>query len=91
MKLVWTDQAIEDLVTIRNFIAEESDQNAALVAERTLKIVELIEVQPGIGRMGEISATREIAVPRTPCVLVYEVDGSLIRILAVRHGRQQRP
>ena len=41
MKLVWSPRAIKHLVSLRKFIANDSEQNAALVAKRILQAVEL--------------------------------------------------
>ena len=49
MKIVWSRRAIRHLVHLREYIAKDSAQNAALVANRILKAVELLQAQPGIG------------------------------------------
>ena len=91
MKIVWTEAALGQLVSIRNFIAENSESNAALVAARILETIQLLESRPEIGRPGEVPGTRELAIPRTPYVLVYRVLDGGLRLLAIFHGRQQRP
>jgi len=90
MKVVWTDEALRNLVSIRNYIAEASEMNASLVAARILDCIELLENHPEIGRPGEILDTRELVVPRTPFVVVYRVRDGGLRLLAVLHGSQRR-
>ena len=46
MKVVWTDEALRNLVSIRNYIAEASEMNASLVASRILDCIELLENHP---------------------------------------------
>jgi plasmid stabilization system protein ParE len=43
------------------------------------------------GRRGKVSGTRELLVPRTPYVAIYEVRGDLVFVLRVIHGAQQWP
>jgi plasmid stabilization system protein ParE len=39
-----------------------------------------------------VADTRELVVPEYPTyIIVYELHGSLVHILAVMHGRQQWP
>jgi plasmid stabilization system protein ParE len=64
MRVVWSRRAICHLVTLREFIAKDSEQNAALVAKRILA-VELLETQPEMGRPGRVLGTRELVVPDT--------------------------
>jgi toxin ParE1/3/4 len=91
MKIVWTEQALANLISIRDYIAEGSEQNAILVSERILECVRLLAAQPEIGRRGEVPGTRELVVPRTQYVIVYRVREGGLRLLAVLHGRQQWP
>jgi plasmid stabilization system protein ParE len=50
MKVVWSRRAIRHLVALREYIEQDFEQNAALVAYRILRAVELLQTQPGIGR-----------------------------------------
>ena len=45
-------RAIQHLVSLREYIAKDSEQNAALVAKRILDAVDLLHTQPGMGRPG---------------------------------------
>lgn len=47
----WTDQAIEDVESIRDFIARDSPRYALLVAERLVGAVERLESFPRSGRI----------------------------------------
>jgi len=44
-----------------------------------------------IGRPGRVSDTRELAVPRTPYIVVYRILPITILILRVLHGAQRWP
>jgi plasmid stabilization system protein ParE len=43
MNVIWSRRAIQNLVSLRNYIAKDSEQNAALVAKRILDAVELLQ------------------------------------------------
>ena len=91
MKAIWSRRAIRNLAVIRAYIAKDSERNAALVATRILKAVELLQSHPGIGRPGRVLGTRELVVPDTPYIIPYRVRGERLELIAVFHGRRQWP
>ena len=91
MKVLWSRRALHHLVDIRQHIERDSEQNAALVATRILKAVDLLQSHPEIGRTGRVVGTRELVVPETPYVIPYRVRGQRLELIAVFHGRQKWP
>jgi len=91
MRVVWSRQAIRHLIRLREYIEKNSEQNAALVASRILKAVDLLESRPEIGRPGRVFGTRELVVPDTPYVIPYRARGGRLDLIAVFHGRQRWP
>jgi toxin ParE1/3/4 len=91
MKVVWSSRAIRHLVSLRAYIAKDFEKNAALVARRILKAVDLLESRPDIGRAGRILGTRELMVPDTPYIIPYRVRRERVELIAVFHGRQKWP
>jgi addiction module RelE/StbE family toxin len=91
MKVVWSRRAIRHLVHLREYIARGSEQNAALIASRFLKAVDLLQTHPEIGRSGRIVGTRELVVPDTPYIIPYRVRHNRLELIAVFHGRQKWP
>jgi len=89
MKVVWSRRAIRHLVHLRNYIEKDSEQNAALVAERILQAVDLLQTQPEIGRPGRVLGTRELVVPGTSYIIPYRVRRKRLELIAVFHGRQK--
>jgi plasmid stabilization system protein ParE len=73
------------------YIAEDSEATATLVAARILNAVELLESHPQLGRPGRIVGTRELVVPQTSTVIPYRVRDGRVELLAVFHGRQMWP
>jgi plasmid stabilization system protein ParE len=91
MKVVWTRRAIRHFVHLRGFIEKDSEHNAALVAGRILKAVDLLQLHPEIGRPGRVTGTRELVVPDTPFIIPYRVRRERLELIAVLHGRQKWP
>ena len=91
MKVVWSRRAIGHLVYLREHIQKDSEQNAALVATRILKAVDLLRSHPEVGRPGRIVGTRELVVPGTPYIIPYRVRRERLELIAVFHGRQKWP
>jgi toxin ParE1/3/4 len=91
MKVVWSRRAIRHLIYLREYIEKDSEQNAALVANRILKAVDLLQSQPEMGRPGRLVGTRELVVPGTPYVIPYWVRRKRLELIAVFHGRQKWP
>ena len=91
MKIVWSRRAIRRFIALREHIAKDSEQNAALVAQRILHSVALLQTQTEMGRPGKIVGTRELVVPNTPYLIPYRVRGERLELIAVFHGRQKWP
>lgn len=91
MKVIWSRRALRHLVYIRRHIQKDSEQNAALVASRILKAVELLENHPELGRPGRVVGTRELVVPETPYIIPYRVRPERLELIAIFHGRQKWP
>lgn len=91
MKVIWSRRAIGHLVSLRGHIEKDSEANAALVATRILKAVDLLQNHPEIGRPGRIIGTRELVIPDTPYVVPYRVRREHLELIAIFHGRQQWP
>jgi addiction module RelE/StbE family toxin len=91
MKIVWSRRAIAHLRNLRDYIARDSPDSAADVAQRILAAVANLGTYPNLGRAGRISGTRELVIPGTPYVIPYRIRGSRVELIAVFHGRQRWP
>jgi toxin ParE1/3/4 len=91
MKIVWSRRAVRHLVALRTAIAENSEQNAQMIAERILSSVDLPKTQPDMGRPGRILGTRELVIPNTPFIIPYRVRQGRLELMAVFHGAQKWP
>ena len=75
------------------YIAADNPRAAAEQEKRIRQHVANLAEHPSIGRGGRVPGTRELIVPRTPFVVVYQVDEAsrMVSILRVLHGAQQWP
>jgi len=90
MNVGWSRRAIR-LESLRKYIAKDSQQNAVLIARRILKAVDLVQIQPDMGRPGRVLGTRELVVSDTPYIIPYRVRHERLELIAVFHGRQKWP
>jgi len=79
------------LIHLRAYIQKDSEQNAAVVAQRILQAVELLQTQPEMGRAGRVLGTRELIIPDTPYLIPYRLRRDRLELIAVFHGRQKWP
>ena len=91
MNLVWAPRAKRDLNGLVSYIADDSVQAAALVANRILQDAEFLTKIPLAGRIGRVKGTREWVVHKTPYILVYKIISNQIRILRVYHSARRWP
>lgn len=91
MRIVWYPLALDDLQHLRTYIAQDDPSGAEVVAGRILDAVETLAEFPERGRIGRVSGTRELVVPRIPYLVAYRVRENLIEILRVLHGARRWP
>lgn len=90
MKLVWTTFAKRDLGEIVTYIWFDNPSAAKRVRERIEKTARYLKSQPFMGRIGEVSGTREAFVPPSYRI-VYDVTEGTVSILRVVHTSRQWP
>ena len=89
MQIRWHEDAINDLVALRRYIALDNPQAAQHTAHKILERVQLLKDHPMLGKAGRISTTRELVVTGTPYTAVYLPQPDLITILRLFHQSQQ--
>lgn len=92
MKLIWSPEAIDDLLSIRQYIAQDDPDTAR---EIVAAIVTLVEHQlprfPQSGRTGRVEGTRELIIPRLPFIIPYRATAESIDVLRVYHASRMWP
>jgi len=92
MNISWSPEAIQDLISLRTHIAEQSPAGARRIVLRILQNVEqLLPENPHMGRPGRMPGTRELVIPQTPYIVPYRVQREIIQILRVYHGARRWP
>ena len=91
-KVIWTEGALEDLARHYAFMAEEDPELGLKALEAIEEGTLLLERFPSAGRPAADlePEQRELLVSFGPSgyVLLYEVEGEKVFILALRHQRQ---
>ena len=83
----WTDQAAEDVQSIRDFIGRSSPRYALLVAERLVGAVERLEALPHSGRMvPEFNDDRLREVIWGNYRIIYQLLDDTVEVLTIYHG-----
>jgi len=92
MNIIWSPQAIEDLLSLRAYIAEDNPAAARRVALSIIRTIkELLPDNPQMGRAGRVPGTRELVIPETPFIVPYRLQRRTIQILRVYHGARRWP
>ena len=92
MNIIWSPEAIGDLVSLRAYIAEDDPAAARGVVLHIIHNVELLlPNNPQMGRPGRVPGTRELVIPKTPFVVPYRLKRNVIQILRVYHGTRRWP
>jgi toxin ParE1/3/4 len=91
MSTRWLARAQRHLIEIHTYIATDNKKAARKVIQRIQAAAPMLARHPQAGRAGRIEGTREFAIPDTPYLIVYRIQGKEAQILAIQHGAQQWP
>ncbi len=91
MQVRWQDDAINDLIQVRRFVAMDNPSSAARVANRIRSAVPELARQPGMGRPGRVPGTRERVLVDIPYIIAYRVEEDSVVILRVLHTSRKWP
>ena len=91
MIIQWLDDAVNDLRSLRHYIAQANATAARKIVKKILHSIDILSKQPGIGRQGRVIDTRELIVLGTPYIVPYRVKNNVIEILRVFHCAMQWP
>jgi len=90
MPIKWLDEAINDLINIRHFIARDKPGAAQKIAEKIKTETRILLAYPNAGRSGRVEGTRELVISGTPYYVPYRIKKQRIEILRVLHGAMKR-
>jgi plasmid stabilization system protein ParE len=86
-KIIWSDQSLEDLKAIADYIAKDSPRYAGVFLENIFQYSETLTLFPAMGRnVPEVDDknVREIFYKRYR--IIYEYKGDAVEVLTVIHG-----
>ena len=85
----WSPEAVEDLESIAEYIAKDSEFYARSVVSKLLMTASEISEQPLIGRMVPEMSQKEIRERFVYSYrMVYRIQNSVITIVAIIHGKR---
>lgn len=90
MTLAWTPEAVADRRAIYAYIDADNPSAAVVMDEAFTDRTAQLLTHPMIGRPGRVESTRELVVQHN-YLLIYDVSGSMVRILRILHAAQRWP
>jgi toxin ParE1/3/4 len=91
LKIRWLKTAEKTRFAQLDYIAKENPSAAERLDEDIDRQIDRLADNPGVGREGRVSGTREMVIARTPYIAVYRVKARRVEILRILHGAQQWP
>lgn len=89
MKIFWLEKAAIDLEEAYEYIFYDNPPAAESEINKVLEAVELLSINPALGKAGRVPKTRELVVAGTPYIVIYRVKGNRLEILRIFHGARQ--
>jgi len=90
MIVIWSNDSLEDVEGIRDFIARDSEYYANVFTEKIISVAEKLIDFPLMGRIVPEYNTANIReIIYRNYRVIYEVEDKRVVILSVLHGSQQ--
>jgi addiction module RelE/StbE family toxin len=93
-RVIWTDEAIDDLRRAVAFIAKDNPTAAVKLGEAIIQKSLLLAEHPRLGRvLRKLQRDSLREIPVSPYRLIYEVEdpASVIYVRVLWHGARQEP
>ncbi len=91
MRVIVTPAADEELQDHIGYIAARDPDAAERIRADIIGGIRRLADFPHMGRPGRVAGTRELAIPGTRYLVIYEVLPDAVYVLHVNHGRQLWP
>lgn len=90
VKIVWTDEAIDDLKSIHDYISKDSINNAIRFSNKILDKTDVLINFPKSGRIVPEFGSESIReLIEGNYRIIYKMEDSLISIIRIHHSSQQ--
>lgn len=91
-QLIWTPEALQGVRRCHRFLAPKNPDAASRAVRAIREGMQIVAAHPGVGRPADKMAPefREWLIPfgESGYAVLYQVDGELAVVLAVRHQRE---
>ena len=88
-RLVWSEEALEDIESIATYIEKDSPIYAKAVVSKFFEKVEILRTNPELGRtVPEMNDKKIREIFIYSYRLIYKIDMDTILIVAVIHGKR---
>lgn len=91
MQVRWLRKAAQNLEDAYDFLAKDNPKVAQAFVQDIYRLVNLLTIQPAMGRAGRVAGTRELVVQDYPFIIPYRVHQDEIYILRVFHTKLRLP
>ena len=91
MTTCWLEKAVVDIEEAYEFIFFDNPPAAENEINKVLAAVELLSINPALGKAGRVPKTRELVVSGTPYIIIYRAKGNCLEILRIFHGARPWP
>ncbi len=91
MRIVWSPEAREDLLSLFSYIAGDDLEAAKKLRNVILSKVELLAKTHHIGRSGRVPGTKELIIDKTPYIIPYRCKEDRLEIVRVYHSSRKWP
>ncbi|MBI4745407.1 MAG: type II toxin-antitoxin system RelE/ParE family toxin [Deltaproteobacteria bacterium] len=91
-KVVWLDEAVEDVVRLREFIEPHNREAAIRAAKAIQNGTKILEGYPNIAHPVEVMPDyNDLIIPfgAGNYVLRYRIEGGCVYVIGVRHSREE--
>ena len=89
MTVRWTPTALRDIESLHAYIRQDNPSAADDAVGRLLAGIDALSKHPEMGRIGRVTATRELVLP--PIIVAYRLRRGALEILAIIHGARKWP
>lgn len=89
-QIVWSDDALDDLDDMTDFVSRENPRAADLVLDRIDQALGMLSEMPA-GRVGRVEGTYEWLVRRTSYIIAYSLTETSLRIVRIIHAARDWP
>jgi toxin ParE1/3/4 len=88
IRLRWSNLALDDLASIRDYLLQRDPDAARRVIEAIRDRARLLKKHPMAGPPLDIGDTRKLTVPRYPYVIIYRVMKDEVVVTRVHHAAE---